>query len=122
MAAMRGCLPRRRSEERAGLALEPRLQFARSFCAENETFLMPKSKKLRSYREGGNPDPHDASRTASGDPQRKEQRNWSPGDKGQGREGLSKGLGGSGGDGTNVSGPESDEDAQRKQSRRREDQ
>jgi len=31
---------------------------------------------------------------------------WVPGRKGQGGEGLSKGLGGSGGDGTGPSGPE----------------
>jgi hypothetical protein len=34
-------------------------------------------------------------------------RSWTPGDKGQGREGLSKGYGGSGDDGTGPSGPES---------------
>jgi hypothetical protein len=33
-------------------------------------------------------------------------RSWSPGDKGQGREGHSKGYGGSGGRGTGPSGPE----------------
>jgi hypothetical protein len=32
-------------------------------------------------------------------------RSWAPGDKGQGREGLSKGYGGSEGDGTGPSGP-----------------
>jgi hypothetical protein len=36
-------------------------------------------------------------------------RSWSPGDKGQGREGHSKGYGGSGGRGTGPSGPEEDE-------------
>jgi hypothetical protein len=33
-------------------------------------------------------------------------RSWSAGDKGQGREGYSKGYGGSGGKGTGGSGPE----------------
>jgi hypothetical protein len=33
-------------------------------------------------------------------------RSWEVGDKGQGREGLSKGYGGSGGGGTGPSGPE----------------
>ena len=33
-------------------------------------------------------------------------RSWTPGDKGQGREGLSKGYGGSAGKGTGPSGPE----------------
>lgn len=37
---------------------------------------------------------------------KKENRTWVPGDKGQGREGHSKGYGGSGGDGTGPSGPE----------------
>jgi hypothetical protein len=35
-------------------------------------------------------------------------RSWTTGDKGQGREGSSKGYGGSGGDGTGPSGPEED--------------
>jgi hypothetical protein len=35
-----------------------------------------------------------------------EHKGWVPGDKGQGREGHSKGCGGSGGDGTGPSGPE----------------
>lgn len=34
------------------------------------------------------------------------QKSWLPGRKGQGGEGLSKGYGGSGGDGTEASGPE----------------
>ena len=33
-------------------------------------------------------------------------KSWSPGDKGQGREGYSKGYGGSEGEGTGPSGPE----------------
>jgi hypothetical protein len=33
-------------------------------------------------------------------------KSWSPGDKGQGREGYSKGYGGSGGKGTGASGPQ----------------
>jgi hypothetical protein len=33
-------------------------------------------------------------------------KSWSPGDKGQGREGFSKGYGGSGGKDTGSSGPE----------------
>jgi hypothetical protein len=33
-------------------------------------------------------------------------KSWSPGDKGQGREGYSKGYGGSGGKGTGASGPD----------------
>jgi hypothetical protein len=33
-------------------------------------------------------------------------KSWSPGDKGQGREGYSKGYGGSGGEGTGPSGPD----------------
>jgi hypothetical protein len=33
-------------------------------------------------------------------------KSWTAGDKGQGREGFSKGYGGSGGKGTGVSGPE----------------
>jgi hypothetical protein len=33
-------------------------------------------------------------------------KSWSPGDKGQGREGYSKGYGGSGGKGTGPSGPD----------------
>lgn len=36
-------------------------------------------------------------------------RSWVPGDKGQGREGLSKGYGGSGGRGTGASGPEEEQ-------------
>jgi hypothetical protein len=36
-------------------------------------------------------------------------RSWSPGDKGQGREGHSKGYGGSGGRGTGPSAPEKEE-------------
>lgn len=36
----------------------------------------------------------------------KADRSWVPGDKGQGREGLSKGYGGSAGKGTGASGPE----------------
>ena len=36
----------------------------------------------------------------------KRDKSWSPGDKGQGREGYSKGYGGSGGKGTGASGPE----------------
>jgi hypothetical protein len=36
-------------------------------------------------------------------------RSWSPGDKGQGREGHSKGYGGSAGRGTGPSGPDDDE-------------
>ena len=35
-------------------------------------------------------------------------RSWTSGDKGQGREGNSKGYGGSGGKGTGPSGPEED--------------
>ena len=35
-------------------------------------------------------------------------RSWTTGDKGQGREGSSKGYGGSGGEGTGPSGPEED--------------
>jgi hypothetical protein len=37
---------------------------------------------------------------------RSEGKSWSPGDKGQGREGYSKGYGGSGGKGTGASGPD----------------
>jgi hypothetical protein len=33
-------------------------------------------------------------------------KSWSPGDKGQGREGYSKGYGGSAGEGTGPSGPD----------------
>jgi hypothetical protein len=33
-------------------------------------------------------------------------KSWSPGDNGQGREGYSKGYGGSGGEGTGPSGPD----------------
>jgi hypothetical protein len=33
-------------------------------------------------------------------------KSWSPGDKGQGREGYSKGYGGSGGEGTGPAGPD----------------
>jgi hypothetical protein len=33
-------------------------------------------------------------------------KSWAPGDKGQGREGYSKGYGGSGGEGTGPSGPD----------------
>ena len=36
----------------------------------------------------------------------KNNKSWAPGDKGQGREGFSKGHGGSGGKGTGQSGPE----------------
>jgi len=36
----------------------------------------------------------------------REDASWQPGDKGQGREGLSKGYGGSGDDGTGASGPQ----------------
>jgi hypothetical protein len=39
------------------------------------------------------------------DPEDLDDRSWEPGDKGQGREGLSKGYGGSGGQGTGASGP-----------------
>ena len=35
-----------------------------------------------------------------------EKGSWAPGDKGQGREGHSKGYGGSGGKGTGASGPD----------------
>jgi hypothetical protein len=35
-----------------------------------------------------------------------EGKSWSPGDKGQGREGYSKGCGGSGGKATGASGPD----------------
>ena len=35
-------------------------------------------------------------------------RSWTTGDQGQGREGSSKGYGGSGGEGTGPSGPEDD--------------
>jgi hypothetical protein len=37
---------------------------------------------------------------------RPKNKSWSPGDKGQGREGYSKGYGGSGGVGTGPSGPD----------------
>ena len=40
------------------------------------------------------------------DKEAKKNKSWAPGDKGQGREGLSKGYGGSGGKGTGQSGPE----------------
>ena len=40
------------------------------------------------------------------DKEAKKNKSWAPGDKGQGREGFSKGYGGSGGKGTGPSGPE----------------
>ena len=61
----------------------------------------PKSKLGRSDR---HPSDYGTERDEGGD--RSEGRSWSPGDKGQGREGYSKGYGGSGGKGTGASGPD----------------
>jgi hypothetical protein len=60
----------------------------------------PKSKLGRSDRY-----PSDYGMRDEGGDQ-SEGKSWSPGDKGQGREGYSKGYGGSGGKGTGASGPD----------------
>jgi hypothetical protein len=65
---------------------------------------MPRTgQRHHSYREGGRPK-KDAPAERLPKPARK--RSWSPGRKGQGGEGYSKGYGGSGGSGTGPSGPE----------------
>jgi hypothetical protein len=56
------------------------------------------------YPQGGRPK-KDAPSESAPKPARNE-KSWLPGRKGQGGEGLSKGYGGSSGDGTGASGPE----------------
>ena len=56
------------------------------------------------YPQGGRPK-KDATSEPVAEPARNE-KSWLPGRKGQGGEGLSKGYGGSGGDGTEAAGPE----------------
>jgi hypothetical protein len=48
----------------------------------------------------------DRERDAAQDQAAKRDGSWAPGDKGQGREGRSKGYGGSAGEGTGASGPD----------------
>ncbi|MGE5510596.1 MAG: hypothetical protein ACM31O_05015 [Bacteroidota bacterium] len=55
--------------------------------------------KNRYPSDGGSGDGDDKSSSAK-------DKSWTPGDKGRGREGFSKGYGGSGGKGTGPSGPE----------------
>ena len=50
----------------------------------------------------------DAERAATDDRTAEKDGNWTPGEKGRGGEGRSKGHGGSGGKGTGRSGPESE--------------
>lgn len=69
---------------------------------------MQRPRKLRPYRQGGTPD-HDAHPREPRDPSRKDPKSIAAGDAGSGREGLSKGYGGSAGDGTGASGPDSGE-------------
>ena len=66
-----------------------------------------KAKPHHPYPQGGRP-----KEDAESEPVPKPAANnksWMPGRKGQGGEGLSKGYGGSGGDGTGASGPEDDD-------------
>jgi hypothetical protein len=63
-----------------------------------------KGKPHHPYPQGGQKK-HDAEREAVPKPA-KNDRSWMQGRKGQGGEGLSKGYGGSGGDGKGASGPE----------------
>jgi hypothetical protein len=62
------------------------------------------AKPHHPYPQGGRPK-KDAPPEPVPKPARNE-RSWLPGRKGQGGEGLSKGYGGSSGDGTGASGPE----------------
>jgi hypothetical protein len=65
------------------------------------------AKPHHPYPQGGRPK-KDAPPESLPKPARNE-KSWLPGRKGQGGEGLSKGYGGSGGDGTGASGPEDKE-------------
>jgi hypothetical protein len=58
------------------------------------------------YRQGGK---RKCDAEAESLPPQAKNRSWDPSRKGQGGEGLSKGYGGSGGDGTGPSGPEDKE-------------
>jgi hypothetical protein len=63
--------------------------------------MMPQDRKKAKVRARSNVDRSEENRKKAS-----KDRSWVPGDKGQGREGLSKGYGGSGGDGTGSSGPD----------------
>ena len=65
------------------------------------------AKSHHSHRQGGRP-----KKDAPAEPvpaPAPNDKSWVPGQKGQGGEGLSKGYGGSGGDGTGAAGPEDKE-------------
>jgi hypothetical protein len=64
-------------------------------------------KEHHSYVQGGRPK-QDAPEKPVPKPA-KNDKSWLPGRKGQGGEGLSKGYGGSGGEGTGAAGPEDKE-------------
>ena len=63
-----------------------------------------KAKAHHPYPQGGRPK-EDAAPRPTSEPAEND-KSWLPGRKGQGGEGLSKGYGGSGGDGMGASGPE----------------
>ena len=69
---------------------------------------MPRKSPARqhhSYRQGGRPK---SDKPAISVPKPARNKSWTPGDKGQGREGFSNGYGGSSGSGKGPSGPERD--------------
>ncbi len=66
---------------------------------------MTEEKELNPYTQGGEVK-HDSGSKKPHKPDPKEQTSYQEGDKGQGKQGLSDGYGGSGGDGTGASGPD----------------
>ena len=68
---------------------------------------MPRPRNLRPYRQGGMPEHDTRPGQPHRDPSPKHPDSIAGGDAGTGREGLSKGYGGSAGDGTGASGPDS---------------
>jgi hypothetical protein len=71
---------------------------------------MPVKRKDQPARDLGRSDRYPSDYGVRDQAEREDKRakdkSWSPGDKGQGREGYSKGYGGSAGEGTGSSGPE----------------